>query len=181
MWFTILDRGESPSYSLHQRVWSIFPDLQKQGAERAFCYRDNGSEVYVLSSAMPSAESRRVEINDGQELLFEMIASTRRGTYRDKNGKRLRLPDRTKKEQMQEWLQNRFGASATINRLELIKHSPIKVIRKNASSMVWPCARLVGLVTIKESKQAASIIANGMGQGAAFGLGAMILPEVMKV
>lgn len=180
MWFTILKRSDGPAYLVHQQVWCLFPELQKAEADRSFCYRDTGSDIYVLSANKPNVDSKKIDVDNGASYLFEMVCSTRRGAYRDENGKRQRMTSRSTKEQMREWLQNRLDESATVDRLEMFARPPHSVAREDGSKMVWPQARLVGIVTINDAGVFKNIVANGMGQGAAFGLGAMLLPEIMK-
>lgn len=178
MWITVLDSGLN-HYELHQKLWGLFPQHQAADSDRPYCYKDTGSKVYVLSNSEPSIESKRGEINE-QQYMFTLSASARRGTYRDENGKRVRLPAYSTHEELKDWLHRRLDGCATVDFVDIKPVSPRSVVKPCGRKMVFPQAEFKGLLTVTNKEKFSEIAAVGIGQGCAFGLGAILLLELIN-
>lgn len=183
MWITVLNKLDTPDYLVHKMLWGFFPDQQADHSSRSFCYHDAGDKIYMLSSVEPKTECKKVSLTAGQCVMFSMSASyNRRPCGRDENGKRVyyKQPDITSPQQLKEWLQRRLGDTASIQFVDIKKLPPHSVARKDGKKMVWPQNQFMGTLSVHNPDAFLEIIGNGIGAGCAFGLGAMILPEVMK-
>lgn len=183
MWSTILDKMDVPDYIVHQLLWGFFPEQQAESSERVFCYKDTGDKIYMLSSAEPKTESMKIELQESQSVMFSLCASyNRRPSGRCPDGRRIyyKQPDITHPKALRDWLQRRLGESAMLQFVDVKPLAPHSVTRKDGKKMVWPQAQFMGTLNIKNPSEFLVIISRGIGAGCAFGLGAMILPEVMK-
>lgn len=183
MWFTILNKLDTPDYLVHKLLWGFFPEQQAFQSERVFCYHDAGDKIYMLSSVEPKTECKKVSLAAGQCVMFSMTASyNRRPSGRDENGKRVyyKQPDITHPQQLKDWLKRRLADTASIQFVDIKKLPPHSIARKDGRKMVWPQHQFMGTLSVHKPGELLEIIGNGIGAGCAFGLGAMILPEVMK-
>lgn len=183
MWATVLDKMDTPDYMTHQLLWGFFPEHQASSSDRVFCYKDTGDKIYMLSAVEPKTESVKIELSEGKSVMFWLCASyNRRPSGRDENGKRVyyKQPDITHPKALSDWLQRRLGESAILQFVDVKTLAPHSVTRKDGKKMVWPQAQFMGTLSVKKPSDFLSIISRGIGAGCAFGLGAMILPEVMK-
>lgn len=180
MWFTVLEKMDTPKELIHRLLWGFFPDLQKAGAERPFCYKDTGDQILMLSTVEPNTDSKKIEFAKGQTVMFWMCASyNRRLTAKDGGYKRgVRFV--TQPGELQAWLQRRLGDTATVNYVDVKQLAPETVVRKGGQKMTWPQTRLIGTLTVTSPVEFAALVGRGIGAGCAFGLGAMIMPEAMK-
>lgn len=184
MWFTVLEKMDVPEYLVHKLLWGFFPEAQKAGAERPFCYKDTGDQILMLSSIEPNTDSKKIALKKDQSVMFWMCASyNRRPSGRDENGNKVyRKGVRfvTSPKELQAWLQRRIGDTATIQFVEIKKLPPKAVLRVNGEKMVWPQAQYMGTINVHKPSEFLALASRGFGAGCAFGLGAMIMPEVMK-
>lgn len=183
MWITILNKLDTPDYLVHKLLWGFFPDQQVSQSGRVFCYHDAGDKIYMLSSVEPKTECKKISLTADQCVMFSMSASyNRRPSGRDENGKRVyhKQPDITRPQQLKDWLQRRLADTASIQFVDIKKLPPHSVARKDGKKMVWPQHQFMGTLNVHKPDEFLEIIGKGIGAGGAFGLGAMILPEVMK-
>ena len=180
MWLTILDCVEKRSYLNHQLLWSFFPEEQKRDESRPFCYREVDGSIYMLSSVKPATKATQVSIDTDDRLLFHLAASCRSGSYRDERGIRHRRAGATKPSDQAAWLQRRLGGSASINFCDVKRLAPHSICRKDGKSMVFPQSLFRGVLTVRNAPEFERILSSGIGQGSSFGLGMMLLPQVMK-
>lgn len=179
MWLTILDKPNVNEYDIHQMLWCFFQEHQKQGLERPFCYRVTDNEIVMLSNVKPSTECKKIELVEGNTYLFECRASIKR-TYKDANGKS-RWREDYKGDELKEWFKRRFGGAATVNFVAYKSFAPHVIVRpKTQQKMVFSQYVFQGSLTVTNSAELEKMIGKGIGQGCAFGFGAVLLLQVMK-
>lgn len=180
MYCTTLKKPKSANdYDIHQMLWCLFPQHQQQQLERPFCFRIIEDEILLLSNIKPTTDSKELVFKENNTYLFECRASMRR-TYKDENGKR-KQRENCKGDELKDWFKRRFGDAAIVDFVAYKDFAPHIVANpKNQNKMVFAQYVFQGSLTVKNSDEFETIISKGIGQGCAFGFGAMILPQVMK-
>ncbi len=177
MWLTILDKMQSVSdYQQHQLLWTFFKEEQAAGYSRPFCYRDTGDQIIMLSNTEPSTSSKEVRFVVGQQLMFECRASLNKRRTMD----RIIYPQDYTAEQTKDWIKRRLDGAATVDYVAYKSMPPHIVIKNNGHKMPLSQVLFFGTLTITDATLFDEKISTGIGQGGAFGFGAMMLPEVMK-
>lgn len=181
MWLSVLSAPECEAYRTHQFLWGYFPEQQNNGTtERPFCFRELDDQLLMLSGIRPAAPARQIELEAGRSLLFEMIASPRRGTYRAADGKRQRLPPMKSPRDMADWLRRRLDCAATVQFVDVKPLAPLSLRHADGNLVVLPQALFRGVLNVSDGERLRERMAGGIGQGGAFGLGMLLLPEVMR-
>ncbi|MDZ7922738.1 MAG: type I-E CRISPR-associated protein Cas6/Cse3/CasE [Marinagarivorans sp.] len=180
MWATFIKLSSDDEYLAHQSVWSLFPSAQAEKTERPFCYQKHGGYALVFSNVKPDSESVEVIINDGADLLFDVIGSPSRGTYRDDKGRRRRMNPHTTVESMNDWLKRRLDGAALVTSVITKPLSPHAFSHPKSGRIVHPQAHFRGRLKVVDAGKMSEIVARGIGQAAAFGLGAVVLPELLN-
>lgn len=180
MWLTILNKPKNINeYEIHQVLWSFFQEHQRQGLTRPFCYFLAEDKIFMLSSIAANKDSKKIILENKETYLFECRASIRR-TYKDENGKS-KTREAYRGEELKEWFKRRFADCATINFVSYKEYAPHVVINpKSKNRMVFSQYVFSGSLTIDDIADFERICAKGVGQGCAFGFGAVVIPQVMK-
>ena len=161
-------------YQLHQSVCRFFSqDIEKGG--RNFCYKRIGSGVVIFSDRSIAQHSIKNTIYK-QGYRFSIEFTPNRKTYRDENGKRKRHKNTMNGNDAANWLFNRFEGCAKLSDVKCKQLSPHKIEKPcGNNAMIFARYTASGLITITNAQATEAKIVKGIGQGGAFGMGAMIL------
>lgn len=167
-----------PDYSQHQLLWGFFPSIQKSSGERPFCFRDTGDQIIMLSNAQPTTESKKLEFEVGQILMFECLTSPDNTKLPD--GRKIHA-DKRSSESLKKWFKDRVGDTADVNYVSYKTFAPMSIPhQKQCRKMVFSQVQFFGTLTIVDPERFSEKLGRGIGQGVAFGFGALMLPQVMK-
>ena len=174
MWVTTLNKMEGiTDYLQHQLLWGFFD----QNQDRPFCFCDAGDQIIMLSSVKPNTESKEVKFENGMTLMFECRASLNARRYKTVTYK----PQDYTADMIKEWFRRRLEGCANVGYVTFKKMPPHMIVKsQNHKKIPLNQTMFFGTLTITDAEKFDEIASKGIGQGCAFGFGALILPQVMK-
>lgn len=170
---------DSPIYEHHQVLWSYFPDVAR-GEQRPFLYRHlNGSgQVLMLSRLPPRCEAEPIQrhIEAGRVYPFDAMVAPR--AMNDRDGKQTVKIYREPAE-VRAWFGRRLKDAAEA-RFVRVEEVPRLTFRKgDRRRVISDRVRLRGALEVKDRAAFLEILAAGIGSGKCWGLGMIVLTDVM--
>lgn len=179
MFFSIIPRPSAPAYTLHQMLWTYYPDGHRRpGDKRPFVYRVADKRLLMLSKIPPNCAHRRIDVITGQTYQFDLICSPVRGTTAT-NGRRGRRKPYRSNDERREWLKRRLDGAAEIMFCIVTDRPDLSLRAADGRIIHWPECKMQGTLRITDRATFLLRLADGVGGRGAWGHGLLYMPEVM--
>lgn len=181
MWISVIAKPNCPNYSTHQYLWSYFPGATK-GEERPFLYRALDSSILMLSRvrpAIPGAVNVADRVQAGAVYQFDALVSARNG-QNHKPGRPQKHRFIRDNDELRAWFSRRLSG-AEPGFVQIFDRPDLRLTKASGHVIVRPQCVIRGTVKVNDRSEFLGCLARGVGGGGAWGLGLMVLPEVMNV
>lgn len=180
MFLSLVPKPDVPEYCYHQFLWTYFD--RERLAVRPFVFRPLDSALLMLSREKPLCKS--VMLNDriqaGQIYQFDLICSPQRGTWRDEHGKRHRRTAYQSNQERIGWLKRRLGESAEIRFAHVFDRPKRRFKTGDGHEVAFAECAIRGTLYVNDKAEFIEYLTQGIGSKGAWGLGLLVLPEVMS-
>jgi CRISPR system Cascade subunit CasE len=191
-------------YNLHQQIWRLFPGEERETRRndeelrQGFLFRieDNPTgrpaRLLVQSRRAPVSASGLAVIDTReihpqpvarQRLAFlltanpvKTIADTQRDAKPGKKSDKCRVP-LIKEEDQRAWLTRKFVSAGEIETADALPHAPT-YFRKGNRGGKLATVTFEGVLRVRDPKQLAALLENGVGPAKGFGCGLLLLRSV---
>lgn len=176
---SLLEKKIINEYSLHQRMYDVFPNIEK----RCFLYcakysYEHSLKVIIQSEEKPIppsyGEFRSKEINDSYFLHNKYLFQSKFCPVKQKSNLKTVIPLK-KEEEVFSWLKKResnYGVSFQMSSLMRTGCGSIKMKQKNNSETIKiDYVEITGVLSVENHDLFKSMISNGIGRSKGFGLG----------
>jgi CRISPR system Cascade subunit CasE len=191
-------------YNLHRQLWRLFPgeekEIRRNGEElrQGFLFRIEDSttgrpaHLLVQSRRAPASASGLMVVGTreihpqpvaGQRLAFlltanpvKTIADTQRDAKPGKKSDKCRVP-LIKEEDQRAWITRKLAGAGEIEAADALPHAPIYFRKGNRGGKLAPVT-FEGVLRVRDPKQLAELLENGVGPAKGFGCGLLLLRRV---
>lgn len=170
MFLSIVPRPNGDVYAQHQQLWAYF-DMT---TERHFQYRELTHTALMISRYRPAHPSQEISdrIHAGQTFQFNLLCNP----VKTVNRKRRAILDY---DDQRAWLQRQLGDCAEIRYAKSENLKPLSIKKPSGEKMLVAQALITGMVYVKDRALFIDKVMSGIGSRGCWGLGLMVLPEVM--
>lgn len=178
MWLSLapLPPAGTPTYCIHQYVWSYFGGAGN--ATRPFLYRVLSNGILMLSSRPPSCPSVFIgdRLEAGRVYQFEADVSATRKLRPDNTCRqRVALFDNAER---REWL-TRLAQGVEIRFATFKTLEKVKIYRSQREAVIFHPCRVQGTLYVQDRAQCLEWLLKGVGRERIFGYGLIYLRELM--
>lgn len=182
MWLARVPRPAAPEYSIHQVLWTYFPERYRaDGAKRPFVYRDERVSLLVLSRYRPQCDCRCLNpaIETGRVYQFSLRCSPARGVWVDAGKTRRRREHYRGNAERREWFMRRIAPAARPLFVQVDDRPARRFRKQDGRSVSIEECEIRGTLEVIDRTAMIEQMCAGIGGRGCWGNGLLYLPEVM--